>query len=82
MMDDVQMKEIECWAATRADDAGRLAKIVISLRRDGERLDWLQNSTKILPSEVSDLVNGFRWKGKYRGSLREAIDASMGVTEE
>ena len=47
---------------------------------DRERLDWLAQSS-ITPLQASGIVNGFVWGGKYRGSLRGAIDAAREAVE-
>lgn len=47
-----------------------------SERTDAERVDWLSMS-QLERDVISDIVNGFRFNGEYRGGLREAIDAAM-----
>src|SRR5690242_11234821 len=44
---------------------------------DAEMLDWLGQSNSIMPADASDIVNGYRWRGKYCGSIRDAIRAAM-----
>lgn len=58
-------------------DLKAAAKLLAEARRDGARLDWVFNSNACTSEEMAELVNGFIWRGKYRGSGRAAIDAAM-----
>lgn len=44
---------------------------------DTERLDWLATGKVDNPEDIDEIVNGFRFGGKFRGDIRSAIDAAM-----
>lgn len=54
----------------------RLQAVEADLRKDAERLDWLANSN-IDKKHIDNIVNGLRFRDKYYGTIRLAIDAAM-----
>ncbi len=54
----------------------RLQGELAELRKDSMRLDWLEQS-QAEAYRVNQIVNAFRWKGKYHGAIRPTIDAAM-----
>jgi BMFP domain-containing protein YqiC len=45
-------------------------------REDAERLDWIAATNSMTAEEVAELINGFTVKGKFKGTIRAAIDAA------
>lgn len=56
----------------------RLNAAAYELAQERERLDWIATTNSMTSEEVSELINGYTYKGKYRGNVRAAIDAARG----
>lgn len=46
-------------------------------REDSSRLDFLAKSSRLTPTQVSGIVNGFRYKRVKYADIRAATDAAM-----
>lgn len=49
---------------------------IAELRKDKDRLDWMEQSNDLSTAEINGIVHGFLFRDKYCNSLRAAIDAA------
>lgn len=55
---------------------------IAELEKDRDRLDFLSLSNEITTQDASDIVNGYKFRGVYVGTIRKAIDLAIAAQEQ